>query len=72
MPVPLRIVYVALLLAGVGTNGYLAITGRYPPVGPYRRAAPPRRPARVVAGGIAVLMASFAAWVIATGGATAS
>jgi len=40
--------------AGVFLNGWVAITGRYLPIGPYRRAVPPSSRQRAMFGAVAV------------------
>ena len=49
-------VIVLFCVAGIPLNGRTAITGRWPPVGPYRGAQPPSSGQRVLAGATAALM----------------
>lgn len=42
-------------------NGWVALVGRYIPIGPYRRAAPPSKGQRWLYGAVAVGLAAIAA-----------
>jgi len=57
--------FAVLALAGVGTNGYVASTGKPLPFGPWRKMPPPSRGWRIAYGGVAVVLLIWAVGLFA-------